>query len=52
MPTYHLAHVVDDHLMRISHVIRAEEWISSTQGTLIHQALKYDLPEYVHVPYY
>ena len=51
MPTYHLAHVVDDHLMRISHVIRAEEWISSTpRRILIHQALKYDLPEYVHVP--
>ncbi|MFL2664927.1 MAG: glutamate--tRNA ligase [Dehalococcoidia bacterium] len=51
MPTYHLAHVVDDHLMKISHVIRAEEWISSTpRHILIHQALEYNLPEYVHVP--
>ena len=51
MPTYHLAHVVDDHLMRISHVIRAEEWISSTpRHILIHQALNYNLPEYIHVP--
>ncbi|MBA32156.1 MAG: glutamate--tRNA ligase [Chloroflexi bacterium] len=51
MPTYHLAHVVDDHLMKISHVIRAEEWISSTpRHILIHQALNYSLPEYVHVP--
>ena len=51
MPTYHLAHVVDDYLMRITHVIRAEEWISSTpRHILIHEALNYNLPEYVHVP--
>ena len=35
MPTYHLANVVDDHLMKISHVIRAEEWISSTPNHVL-----------------
>jgi|TARA_B110000263_G_scaffold134578_1_gene116888 glutamyl-tRNA synthetase len=51
MPTYHLAHVVDDHEMKISHVIRGEEWISSTpRHVLIHDALDWSLPKYVHVP--
>jgi glutamyl-tRNA synthetase len=50
MPTYHLAHVVDDHKMKISHVIRGEEWISSTpRHVLIHDALNWDCPKYVHV---
>lgn len=50
-PTYHLAHIVDDHYMQISHVVRAPEWIPSTpRHILIHQALGWDLPEYVHVP--
>ncbi|MBI5229936.1 MAG: glutamate--tRNA ligase [Candidatus Magasanikbacteria bacterium] len=50
-PTYHLANVVDDHLMEISHVIRAEEWISSTPKHLtLYQAFGWKLPEYVHVP--
>jgi len=50
MPTYHLAHVVDDHEMKISHVIRGEEWISSTpRHVLIHDALNWDCPKYVHV---
>ena len=51
MPTYHLAHVIDDKLMDVSHVIRGEEWISSTpRHVLIHDALNWDLPKYVHVP--
>lgn len=50
-PTYHLGVVVDDHLMRISHVIRAEEWISSTpKHVLLHDALGWDQPVYAHVP--
>ncbi|MEC7837632.1 MAG: glutamate--tRNA ligase [Chloroflexota bacterium] len=50
MPTYHLAHVVDDHEMKISHVIRGEEWISSTpRHVLIHDALGWNYPKYVHV---
>lgn len=50
-PTYHLAHVVDDHDMNVTHVIRAEEWISSTpRHILIHEGLGWDTPVYVHVP--
>ena len=51
MPTYHLAHVVDDNEMKISHIIRGEEWISSTpRHVLIHDALNWVIPKYVHVP--
>jgi len=50
-PTYHLANVVDDHAMKISHVIRAEEWISSTpRHLLIYKALKLEPPRFVHHP--
>ncbi len=50
-PTYHLANVVDDHLMRITHVIRAEEWISSTpKHVLLYQAFGWDKPEFIHMP--
>lgn len=50
-PTYHLAVVVDDHLMKISHVIRAEEWISSTpKHVLIYKFLGWDLPVFAHGP--
>jgi glutamyl-tRNA synthetase len=50
-PTYHLANVVDDHAMKISHVIRAEEWISSTpRHLLIYNALGLEPPLYVHHP--
>jgi glutamyl-tRNA synthetase len=50
-PTYHLANVVDDHLMRISDVIRAEEWISSTpKHVLLYQAFGWDLPRFWHMP--
>lgn len=50
-PTYHLGVVVDDHLMEISHVIRAEEWISSTpKHVLLYKAFGWDLPIFAHVP--
>ena len=50
-PTYHLANVVDDHAMEISHVIRAEEWISSVpRHLLLYQALGFEPPLYVHHP--
>jgi glutamyl-tRNA synthetase len=51
LPTYHLANVVDDHLMEISHVIRAEEWISSTQlHVLLYRAFGWDAPVFAHMP--
>ncbi len=50
-PTYHLAAITDDHDMGITHVIRAEEWISSTPKHLfLAQALGWDAPQYAHVP--
>lgn len=50
-PTYHLAVVVDDHLMEISHVLRAEEWLSSTPRHLqLYQAFDYPLPRFGHLP--
>ncbi|MBE9513158.1 MAG: glutamate--tRNA ligase [Chloroflexi bacterium] len=50
-PTYHLANVVDDSAMKISHVIRAEEWISSTpRHLLLYQALGFEPPQFVHHP--
>ena len=50
-PTYHLANVVDDHLMEISHVIRAEEWISSTpKHVLLYDMFGWEPPVFVHMP--
>ncbi|MEE8618892.1 MAG: glutamate--tRNA ligase [Dehalococcoidales bacterium] len=50
-PTYHLASVVDDHLMEISHVLRAEEWLSSTpRHLLLYQALGFEPPQFAHLP--
>lgn len=50
-PTYHLAVVVDDHLMEISHVIRGEEWISSTpKHILLYQMFDWKIPLYAHLP--
>jgi glutamyl-tRNA synthetase len=50
-PTYHLANVVDDHLMRISDVIRAEEWISSTpKHVLLYQFFGWKSPRFWHMP--
>jgi glutamyl-tRNA synthetase len=51
MPTYHLAHVVDDHLMEISHVIRGEEWINSApKHILLYQYFGWDCPVFCHLP--
>jgi len=50
-PTYHLAVVVDDHLMAISHVLRADEWLSSTpRHVLLYQALNWQAPQFAHLP--
>ncbi|HLI76420.1 MAG TPA: glutamate--tRNA ligase [Acidobacteriaceae bacterium] len=50
-PTYHLANVVDDHLMGITDVIRAEEWISSTpKHVLLYQAFGWEQPRFWHMP--
>ena len=50
-PTYHLANVVDDHLMNISHIIRGEEWVTSVpKHILIYRALGWEAPEMAHVP--
>lgn len=51
MPTYHLANVVDDHLMRITHVIRGEEWISSApKHLLLYQYFGWAPPQLCHLP--
>lgn len=50
-PTYHLASVVDDHLMQISHVIRAEEWLpSAPRHVRLYKAFGWRMPEFAHVP--
>jgi glutamyl-tRNA synthetase len=50
-PTYHLANVVDDHLMNISHVIRGEEWLSSTpKHVLLYKYFGWELPTFAHLP--
>lgn len=50
-PTYHLANVVDDHYMKITHVIRGEEWVSSTpKHILLYQYFKWDIPQFAHLP--
>ncbi len=50
-PTYHLANVVDDHLMKISHVIRAEEWINSTpKHVVLYEAFGWEKPKFAHLP--
>ncbi len=50
-PTYHLANVVDDYLMGITHVIRGEEWLSSTpKHILLYNYLGWELPEFAHLP--
>ena len=51
MPTYHLANIVDDHLMEISHVIRGEEWLPSMAlHVLLYRAFGWDTPEFAHLP--
>jgi glutamyl-tRNA synthetase len=50
-PTYHLANVVDDHLMQISHVIRGEEWLPSTpKHVLLYEFFGWQTPEFAHLP--
>ncbi len=50
-PTYHLANVVDDHLMKISHVIRAEEWLSSLpKHVQLYRAFGWEMPVFCHLP--
>ena len=50
-PTYHLAVVVDDHLMEITHVVRGQEWISSTpKHLLLNQWLGFEAPRFAHIP--
>ena len=50
-PTYHLASVADDHLMAISHVLRADEWLSSApRHVLLYQALDWQAPQFAHLP--
>ena len=50
-PTYHFAVVVDDHLMKITHVIRGEEWVSSTpKHVYLYEAFGWQQPEYIHLP--
>lgn len=50
-PTYHLANVVDDHLMEISHVIRGEEWLPSTpKHIILYEAFGWNKPKFAHLP--
>lgn len=51
MPTYHLANVVDDHLMKITHVLRGEEWINSApKHQLLYQYFNWEMPTLCHMP--
>ena len=51
MPTYHLANIVDDHLMSITHVIRGEEWLPSAPlHVMLYEAFGWDCPTFAHLP--
>jgi glutamyl-tRNA synthetase len=51
MPTYHLANIVDDHLMEITHVIRGEEWLPSAPlHVMLYKAFCWDAPQFAHLP--
>ena len=51
MPTYHLANIVDDHLMKITHVIRGEEWLPSLAlHVLLYRAFGWEAPKFAHLP--
>ena len=51
MPTYHLANIVDDHFMEISHVIRGEEWLPSVPLHIeLYKALDWEIPKFAHLP--
>jgi glutamyl-tRNA synthetase len=50
-PTYHLANVIDDHLMQISHIMRGDEWLPSVpKHVLLYQAFGWEIPVYAHLP--
>jgi glutamyl-tRNA synthetase len=50
-PTYHLANICDDHDMQITHVLRGEEWMSSTPcHIMLHNAMGYEVPKFAHLP--
>ncbi len=50
-PTYHLANIVDDHLMKITHVIRGEEWLPSVpKHVLLYRAFGWEMPKFAHLP--
>jgi len=50
-PTYHLANIVDDHFMKITHVMRADEWLSSTpRHVLLYRAFEWEPPLFAHLP--
>ncbi len=51
LPTYHFAHLVDDHLMRTTHVVRGEEWLSSVPLHIeLFETFNYKVPKYIHIP--
>jgi len=51
LPTYHLANIVDDHLMKITHVIRGEEWLPSAPlHVYLYESFGWDVPEFAHLP--
>ena len=51
LPTYHFANVIDDHLMKITHVIRGEEWIASTPKHIaLYDAFGWEKPNFIHIP--
>lgn len=51
LPTYHLANIVDDHLMKITHVIRGEEWLPSAPlHVMLYEAFGWDAPSFAHLP--
>ena len=51
MPTYHLANIVDDHLMEITHVIRGEEWLPSTPlHVKLYESFDWEMPKFAHLP--
>ena len=50
-PTYHFANVIDDHLMKITHVMRGEEWLPSTpKHVILYDFFDWDLPKFIHLP--
>ena len=50
-PTYHFANVVDDHLMGVTHVMRAEEWVTSTPiHVILYNAFGWEIPKFIHLP--